>query len=285
MLVSMSENKMSVQDVVDRIASSYSVSSQKALAEALDVPANNISSWIQRESVPYKAVVKCALDTGADLHWLVNGEFANANLVEKPQVKGKALYEEILSAGGRPVLRRILDAYGFQMQKDLGDLLDISSGTISTWVRRDFFPGDVVVTCALDTGVSLKWLATGQGEMYPAPAAAHNDAVITIPKFRHESGELKEAGVWVLDPSLAPAATDSLRFIDGLHAGWLVDTAAQKIGNGRWVIAIDDALDVFDVVRLPGGKVRLSNNAVDFECGVAEIAPFGVVLFTLEKHV
>lgn len=276
---------MSVQDVVDRIAASYSVSSQKALAEALDVPANNISSWIQRESVPYKAVVKCALDTGADLHWLVNGEFANANLVEKPQVKGKALYEEILSAGGRPVLRRILDAYGFQMQKDLGDLLDISSGTISTWVRRDFFPGDVVVTCALDTGVSLKWLATGQGEMYPAPAAAHNDAVITIPKFRHESGELKEAGVWVLDPSLAPAATDSLRFIDGLHAGWLVDTAAQKIGNGRWVIAIDDALDVFDVVRLPGGKVRLSNNAVDFECGVAEIAPFGVVLFTLEKHV
>jgi len=285
MLVSMSENKMSVQDVVDRIAASYSVSSQKALAEALDVPANNISSWIQRESVPYKAVVKCALDTGADLHWLVNGEFANANLVEKPQVKGKALYEEILSAGGRPVLRRILDAYGFQMQKDLGDLLDISSGTISTWVRRDFFPGDVVVTCALDTGVSLKWLATGQGEMYPAPAAAHNDAVITIPKFRHESGELKEAGVWVLDPSLAPAATDSLRFIDGLHAGWLVDTAAQKIGNGRWVIGIDDALDVFDVVRLPGGKVRLSNNAVDFECGVAEIAPFGVVLFTLEKHV
>lgn len=277
---------MSVQDVVDRIAASYSVSSQKALAEALDVPANNISSWIQRESVPYKAVVKCALDTGADLHWLVNGEFANANLVEKPQIKGKALYKEILSAGGRPVLRRILDAYGFQMQKDLGDLLDISSGTISTWVRRDFFPGDVVVTCALDTGVSLKWLATGQGEMYPAPAAAaQNDAVITIPKFRHESGELKEAGVWTLDPSLAPAATDSLRFIDGLHAGWLVDTAAQKIGNGRWVIGIDDALDVFDVVRLPGGKVRLSNNAVDFECGVAEIEPFGVVLFTLEKHV
>jgi len=285
MLVSMSENKMSVQDVVERIAASYSVSSQKALAEALDVPANNISSWIQRESVPYKAVVKCALDTGADLHWLVNGEFANAKLVEKPQVKGKALYEEILSAGGRPVLRRILDAYGFQMQKELGDLLDISSGTISTWVRRDFFPGDVVVTCALDTGVSLKWLATGQGEMYPAPAASQNDGVITLPKFRHESGELKEAGVWILDPSLAPAATDSLRFIDGLHAGWLVDTAAQKVGNGRWVIGIDDALDVFDVVRLPGGKVRLSNNAVDFECGVAEIAPYGVVLFTLEKHV
>lgn len=49
--------------------------------------------------------------------------------------------------------------------KELGDLLGISSGTISTWVRRDFFPGDVVVTCALDTGVSLEWLATGKGQM------------------------------------------------------------------------------------------------------------------------
>ncbi|WLI76936.1 phage repressor protein CI [Kosakonia sp. H02] len=281
----MSENKMSVQDVIERIAASYSVSSQKALAEALDVPANNISSWIQRDSVPYKAVVKCALDTGADLHWLVNGEFANANLTEKPALKGKALYDEILSAGGRPVLRRILDAYGFQMQKDLGDLLDISSGTISTWVRREFFPGDVVVTCALDTGVSLGWLATGKGEMYPAPVVAQNDAVLSIPKFRHESGELKEAGVWTLDRSLAPSSTDSLNFIEGLNAAWLVDTSAQKIGNGRWFISIDDALDVFDVVRLPGGKVRLTNGAVDFECNVTEIVPFGVVVFTLEKHV
>lgn len=277
---------MSVQDVIERIAASYSVSSQKALAEALDVPANNISSWIQRDSVPYKAVVKCALDTGADLHWLVNGEFANANLNEKPPLKGKALYDEIVSTGGRPVLRRILDAYGFQMQKELGDLLDISSGTISTWVRRDFFPGDVVVTCALDTGVSLGWLATGKGEMYPAnAAAAANDAVLSIPKFRHESGELKEAGVWSLDRSMAPSSIEGLNFIEGLNASWLVDTTAQKIGNGRWVISIDDVLDVFDVVRLPGGKVRLSNNAVDFECNVADIAPFGVVVFTLEKHV
>ena len=63
-------------------------------------------------------------------------------------------------------MRRILFAYGCTMQKDLGDLLGISSGTISTWVRRDFFPGDVVVACALDTGVSLAWLATGKGEMW-----------------------------------------------------------------------------------------------------------------------
>jgi lambda repressor-like predicted transcriptional regulator len=68
--------------------------------------------------------------------------------------------------GGKAVLGRMLQAYGFSMQKELGDRFGLSSGTISTWVRRNYFPGDVVVVCALDTGVSLRWLATGQGAMH-----------------------------------------------------------------------------------------------------------------------
>ncbi|MBB1200552.1 phage repressor protein CI [Enterobacteriaceae bacterium 89] len=281
----MSEENLSVQQIIERISSAYGVSSQKALADALEVPANNISSWLQRDSVPYKAIVKCALDTEANLHWLLNGEFANSRSADAPQLRGKSLYDEILSTGGRPVLRRILDAYGFQMQKDLGDLLDISSGTISTWVRREFFPGDVVVACALDTGVSLRWLATGKGEMFEgrgAPVVAEN--VLNIAQFRHESGELKEAGTWALDRSLAPSSTEGLIFVQGLNACWLVDTATQKISNGRWFISIDDSLDVFDVVRLPGGKVHLTNAAADFACAISEISPFGRVVFTLEKH-
>jgi len=36
--------------------------------------------------------------------------------------------------GGKAVLTRMLQAYGFGMQKELGDLYGLSSGTISTWV-------------------------------------------------------------------------------------------------------------------------------------------------------
>lgn len=281
----MSEENLSAQEIVERISSAYSVSSQRALAEALDVPANNISSWLQRDSIPYRAVVKCALDTGADLYWLVNGKFANANHEAKTVLHGKSLYEEILATGGRPVLRRILDAYGFKMQKELGDLLDISSGTISTWVRREFFPGDVVVACALDTGVSLRWLATGQGEMSAdQPQNEADEHACRIARYRLESGALKEAGCWTLDSSLAPDSTEGLVFIQGLNTGWLVDTSAQKLGNGRWFISIDDSLDVFDVVRLPGGKIHLTNAAANFECSISDVAPYGLVTLTLEKH-
>ncbi|WME30272.1 helix-turn-helix domain-containing protein [Klebsiella pneumoniae] len=41
---------------------------------------------------------------------------------------------------GKIVLRRILDAYGFKLQKELGDHLNIPSGTMSAWVRREHFP-------------------------------------------------------------------------------------------------------------------------------------------------
>lgn len=280
----MNDEDLNTQDVIERISSAYGVSTQKALAEVLGVPSNSVSTWVQRNSFPGKAIIQCSLDTGADLNWLLTGKISSLNLQDSPPLKGKPLYDEILAGGGKPVLRRILDAYGFTMQKELGDLLDISSGTISTWVRRDFFPGDVVVTCALDTGVSLEWLATGKGKMRDSKGTDSPD-IQTIKKSRLESGELKDAGSWQPDPSMIPANSDNLVFVDGVSSSWLVDSAASNIGNGRWLIGIDGAIDVFDVIRLPGGKVRLSNKSAEFECNISDITPSGAVIFTLEKHV
>lgn len=267
---------------IERILSAYGLSSQKELGEKLGIYANNISSWLARDSVPGNVFVECAIETGADIGWLVTGELAKANSPHAT-LKGKELYEEVMASGGKPVLRRILDAYGFSMQKELGDLLGISSGTISTWVRRDFFPGDVVVTCALDTGVSLEWLATGKGQMRTNREAVASG--YSIKKSRLESGELKDAGAWHPDPSMIPSDSEKLIFVEGVGASWLVDRSASNISNGRWLIDIDGALDVFDVIRLPGGKVRLSNKSAEFECNISDITPAGAVVLTLEKHI
>lgn len=152
-------------EIVERLCSAYGVTTQKELAESIGVPAVNVSNWVQRDSVPGSAFVQCALDTSSALYWLTTGKFANANLKEKSVLSQvKALYDEIVSSGGNPVLRRMMDAYVFTLQKQVCDLLGISSGTVSTWGRRDYFLGDVIATCALDTGVSLEWLATGKGK-------------------------------------------------------------------------------------------------------------------------
>jgi len=280
----MNDENLNTQELIERISSSYGVTTQRALAEVLGVPSNSISTWIQRNSLPGKAIIKCSLETGADLNWLMTGELVNSHLRDEPLLKGKQLYDEIMANGGKLVLRRLLDAYGFTMQKELGDLLDISSGTISTWIRREYFPGDVVVACALDTGVSLRWLATGKGEMFDSQPEVVTSS-ISIPKKKLVSGVLNEAGNWLMDPALSAVDKSCLVFIDGVGHSWLVNTEAKNIANGRWFVNIDDSYDVYDISRLPGGKIKLTNPNVSFECGTSDVTPFGAVLFTLEKHV
>lgn len=274
----------SVGAVIERILSSYGIGTQKELSEILGIAPNNVSSWQQRGSVPGYVIINCALTTGADLAWLMTGELAKAKKTHRlaSPAQGKALYDRVLASGGKGVLRRILDAYGFSLQKELGDLLGISSGTMSTWVRRSYFPGDIVVTCALDTGVSLLWLATGQGEMWDdAGVASPVAGGRTLPKYRLSVGQLKEAGQWVTDSSLIPDGVAQPAYIDGGRLSWLVDLAVTHIANGRWLVDIDGNLDVYDIARLPGNQVRVSGGSVDFQCSPDALKALGMVWLTL----
>lgn len=266
-------------EIVERLCSAYGVTTQKALAECIGVPAANVSNWVQRDSVPGSAFVKCALDTGSDLYWLTTRKLANTNLKERSTLsQGKALYDEILSSGGKPVLRRIMDAYGFTLQKQLCDLLGISSGTVSTWVRRDYFPGDVVVTCALDTGVSLEWLATGKGTPSGDIAQCGMSANYSVlKKYNIDSGVLEESGEWICDKSLVQPLSENCGFVEKGNESWVVDFEQKSLGNGRWLIDIDGSHDVYSVVRVPGNNIQLSNKGTDIQCNVADVVCIGLV--------
>lgn len=194
---------------------------------------------------------------------------------------GKALYERVLASGGKGVLRRILDAYGFSLQKDLGDLLGISSGTMSTWVRRNYFPGDIVVTCALDTGVSLQWLATGQGEMRASDPLDMVPPARAVPLYRLIAGQLKDGGEWLADRTLIPSTAEQPAYVDGGRVAWLVDLSVTNIANGRWLLDIDGNLDVYDIARLPGNQLQVSGNGTDFQCSTDAVKALGMVWLTL----
>ncbi|QII37388.1 phage repressor protein CI [Rouxiella badensis] len=272
-------------DVLERILSAYGFTMQKELSDRLGIAKSNVASWLQRGQVPGNVLVQCALDTGTDVNWLVTGELENASQnISQPETTGKALYDEIMSNGGKAVLRRIMDAYGFTLQKELCELLGISSGTVSTWVRREYFPGDVVVACALETGVSLRWIATGKGEAKTITSSSLEQASITLPKMRLESGRLKAIGSWSADPSMFNATSVSAAYVEGIKYSWLVDLSQTEIGNGRWIVIVDGSYDVYDVVRLPAGKIRLVNASIEFECSLTDIDVYGTVLFTFEKH-
>lgn len=263
---------------LERILSSYGFKQQKELAEHLGIHGNNVSSWLARNTIPSNVFLECALDTGANLHWLCYGEFANASIGgTHASGKGKALYDEIMSNGGKPVLRRIMDAYGFTTQKQLCDLLGISSGTVSTWVRRDFFPGDVVVTCALDTGVSIEWLATGN----KTPAKECSSNIISLKKFRIDSGRLENSGDWAIDHSLLAGNYINNYIVEKNNNYWLVDFDDINIRNGYWLISIDGSHDIYQVLKLPGSRLRIIAHDHQFECGESDVQCVGKVKYSI----
>lgn len=271
----------SALEIVERLCSAYGVATQKALAECLGIPAANVSNWVQRDSVPGSAFVKCALDTGSDLNWLAKGKLANANYgVDSDLPRGAALYSEITSNGGKPVLRRVMDAYGFTLQKQLCDLLGISSGTVSTWVRRNYFPGDVVVTCAIDTGVSLEWLALGKNK--PTDQIYSSDTFSSIPHLFMNAGILIENGVWNADLKVFPYPIKRPLLITSNAGVWISDAENIDLTNGRWVIAIEDKYDIYDVTLLPGKKVNLVNSSASFVCSTHEISIFCKIIVSIE---
>ena len=292
---SMPETKDNAMHIVERLSSSYGVSSQRALASCLDVPSNNVSAWLQRKSVPGNAIIKCALDTGADLKWLVTGEFAfSKNESHKitnrvTASSGHALLQKMLSSGGRAVLNRIIEAYGFKTQKELGEYLNISSGTISTWVRREYFPGDVVITCALDTGVSLEWLATGNINIIKennALTRTETDS-FRIDRKLLVAGKLENDGSCVIDASFIPdgVVKERLFLVKICNKSWIIQQGLNEICNGSWLLDIDGILDVYKVSRRPGNQLYVSGNDTEFECPVEMVIAKGFVIVSINPTI
>ncbi|WP_411705158.1 helix-turn-helix domain-containing protein [Edaphovirga cremea] len=119
-------------EVLERILSAYGFIIQKELSDRLGVVKSIVASWLQRGQVPGNVLVQCALNIGTDINKLVIGELEKASQnLSQPDLTGKALYHGIMSNSSKAVLWRIMDVYSFTLQKELCELLGISSGTVS----------------------------------------------------------------------------------------------------------------------------------------------------------
>ena len=190
----------------------------------------------------------------------------------------------MLSAGGKSVLKRILEAYGFATQKELSKYLEISTGTISTWVRREYFPGDVVITCALDTGTSLEWLATGEMNTESQEVSV-NSGVSMIPKKLLLAGKLDDDGFCYIDESFVPDGVNfkNLNYVRSGKSTFLIEMGVKELSNGSWLLDIDGTLGVYAVSKRPGNKLRVCGEDGEFECLINEVIAKGFVVVILEN--
>lgn len=87
-------------DVLDRICEAYGFSQKTQLANHFDIASSSLSNRYTRGAISYDFAAHCALETGANLRWLLTGEgeafVTNRESSDAKKIEGFTLSEEIL---------------------------------------------------------------------------------------------------------------------------------------------------------------------------------------------
>lgn len=67
-------NENECKKIINRLVTAYGVKTVKALSEMLGTTVSVIGNRVARNTIPYDLIVKCSIDTGAKLQWILNGE-------------------------------------------------------------------------------------------------------------------------------------------------------------------------------------------------------------------
>ncbi|MBX9489664.1 phage repressor protein CI [Yersinia enterocolitica] len=164
-------------------------------------------------------------------------------------------------SGGIAAVERMMQAYGFKVQRELATYLGAGTGTISTWIKRDYFPGKEIVLCALETGASLHWLATGEGEPQELVKPAAHETAKSIAHKSLEDGLLIDASPVLLDSELLPVQIIEPELISFPNEKryFLVERQFKNVADGLWLIEKAGVTSISNIARLPGDVWRIND--------------------------
>lgn len=171
------------------------------------------------------------------------------------------------SSGGKKVIERLVDAYGFNTRQALSDHLGVSKSTMATRYMRDIFPSDWGIACALQTGVSLKWLVDGSGEKYEAGKSD----IVPLSRLKISNEQLYKNGTVYFDKETSPQDMSAPTIIEDSYVTYIAKLEFNDITYEKWLVSIDTTYSVRDVSRIPNNNIRVTNNNISFECAVNDI--------------
>ncbi|CVF68074.1 Bacteriophage CI repressor helix-turn-helix domain [Serratia marcescens] len=173
-----------------------------------------------------------------------------------------------LVKGGRGAIERMVEAYGFSTRQALCEQLGVSKSTLATRYMRDSFPSDWVIQCTLETGVSLRWLITGEGIMYEDSKLLD---LVQVPRQKLVDGRLFDSNLYMFDKAFLPEGLiDPVVILDG-DSTYIADRQFDEIIDGAWVVDIEGKISIRDVIRIPGGKIRIEGGKFSFDCQLEDI--------------
>lgn len=195
-------------------------------------------------------------------------------------------------SGGRDAINRLIKAYNFSSRQQLCEHLKVSKSTMANRYLRDSFPAEWVIQCALETGVSLLWLTTGQGDPGSNIDPKKNINSVNSSKVKPLSelvspeidkatlngGLLIDAGKAIIDSSILPSDSSNLLLVTTSGDSYLIDRNQTPPVNGTWLVDIDGIKSIVKLTRLPGNRLVVHQDDSSFECELDDIEVIGRAL-------
>jgi len=196
--------------------------------------------------------------------------------------QGVTLFKIDFDGDSTPVLNRMIEAYGFTSKLMLAQHFDMAASTLSGRYRRGGFPADMAARCVADTGVSLEWLATGEGKKF-------EDGQLDILKFPSKKlvdGQLYDSGYVMFDKVFFRAGTplpSKPICVQDEKAHYILDREFAEIFDGEWLVNIEGKTSIRTLTRIPVKKVRVSGVGMAFDCALEDIEVVGRVVLMITE--
>lgn len=185
-----------------------------------------------------------------------------------------------LDVDSTPILDRVIEAYGFTQKLQLAEHLGMAANSLSSRYKRGVFPADIVVKCIAETGISLEWLATGEGKKF-------QDDQLDIMKFPSKKlvdGQLYDSGFVMFDKVFfragVPLPVEPICVIDE-KAQYILDQKFGDVFDGEWLVNIEGKTSIRTLTRIPIKKVRVSGVGMAFDCAIEDIEIIGRVVMQI----
>lgn len=183
------------------------------------------------------------------------------------------------NSGGKKVIERLVEAYGFTTRQALCDHLGVSKSTMATRYMRDIFPADWVLQCVMETGASIDWLVSGKGEL-----TTRSETTLTDVRTQElKNGEVISLGTYKIDPFLLLKDIKSPLAIKTNQHIYICDQEDDIISDGQWLVEIEGKLSIKKINLIPIKKVMVTGDGFAFECDISDIKPIAKVFCIISE--
>lgn len=183
------------------------------------------------------------------------------------------------SGGGKKVIERLVEAYGFTTRQALCDHLGVSKSTMATRYMRDIFPADWVLQCTMETGVSIDWLVSGKGELSVNTEAK----LVEIETQELRNGEAFVLGSYKIDSSFLLREVKSPLAVKLDRQIYICDRDDAIISDGQWLVQIEEKLSIKKINLIPVRRAMVSGDGFTFECDIDDIKPIAKVYSVISE--